>query len=702
MWWILAGLRVATFLFYLNPAILTSMKKLILSVVVSLFAAASLAAQTHNSVPLDDPIYTVIEQAQLKGLCPVLSEAKPYSQHKIQSIINTILSAETDLPWAALTAAERAILNQTLDSFRKEEGWSWLKGEAFHQHTTKSGIPMTFNAGVSWQSVFSGSAQAENGDLTGGTDNWGIVSLSGDMGPAFSWRFSAGGGLMRAPRDYLGKAYTFYKGFEDKDIDEARKDQNKIYDVMTEPLSFFPYTYRKNWDGSIFKGDSLGSSGFFDWPQGISFGYQLNGEAAVSFLDDAISVRAGRLIREWGAGTNGSSLVLNAAARPFFGVEANFEPFSWLRMATLTGVLEYYNAEGISISSATFQNLFSIGMAEANYKNFVHFSLGSSVVYPKRFELGYTFPLLSRFFYQNNVGDFDNLAMFATLIVQYPGIGKLWGSAYVDEMDLTSPEFFNQDRNMYALQAGAAATLPIPGLAFRNFTFQYTKLEPYVYTHQLVKTPWYEVWMEEPYMNNGVSLGYYLPPNSDELKVRFDSSLIGGGYSGSTPSIRWCVMVLNMVAEPWMVVALTPHWIQLAAMIRKANLNCGNISFMTELISGSISSKSVDPLICRDLTFLLASSWTLVWYTPTIPTLTASLILVNVMIFTVSILLNIPQKHDSSPRWDSSSTHKPQDRALSTRDGALSPVFCKTFCCNYFYFNLLTKIVLIIPFQVVW
>ena len=30
-------------------------------------------------------------------------------------------------------------------------------------------------------------------------------------------------------------------------------------------------------------------------------------------------------------------------------------------------------------------------------------------------------------------------------------------------------------------------------------------------------------------MNNGVSLGYYLPPNSDELKLRFESSVIGGG-----------------------------------------------------------------------------------------------------------------------------------------------------------------------------
>ena len=529
MWWILAGLKTTTFLFYLNPAILTSMKKLILSVVVSLFAAASLAAQTHTAVPLDDPIYTVIEQAQLKGLCPVLSEAKPYSQYKIKEIINTILSAEAELPWAALTAAERAILQQALASFENEEGWSWLKGETYRQHTTKSGITMTFNAGVSWQSEASVSYEFQDKDFVWGTDNWGLAFVSGDMGPAFSWNFSAGGGLMRSPREYLGTAYPFYEGFENGDIDLLRKDQNVPYEVYSEPLAFFPYTYQKHWDGSIFKGDSLGSSGFFEWPQGIAFGYQMNGEMAVSFLDNAIFVRAGRLQRDWASGTTGSSLVLNAAARPFFGVEATFEPFSWLRMSALTGILEYYNTKGISVSSATFQNAFAIGMAEANYKNFVHFSFGSSAVFPKRFELGYSFPLLSRFFYQNNVGDFDNLAMFATLILQYPGIGKLWGSAYVDEMDLTSPEFFNQDRNMFAVQVGASAALPIPKLAFSNFTLQYTKIEPYVYTHQLVKTPWYEAWMEESYTNNGVSLGYYLPPNSDELKVRFESSVLGEG-----------------------------------------------------------------------------------------------------------------------------------------------------------------------------
>lgn len=506
------------------------MKKILVCFLLSVALLLPLAAQSHISVPLDDPIYYVIEQAQLKGLCPVLSEAKPYSQHKIKGIINTILSAEAESPWASLTASERSILQQTLASFEKQEGWNWLTGETYQEHTTKSGITMTFNAGASWQSVASGSYEFLGKDFSWGTDNWGVVFVGGDMGSAFSWNFSAGGGLMRAPRQELGTAYTFYEGFENKDIDPVRKDQNKEYIVFSEPISFFPYTYQKNWDGSIFKGDNLSSSGFYEWPYGISFGYQMNGEAAVSLLDDAIYVRAGRLQREWAAGTNGSSLALNAAARPFFGLEANFEPFSWLRMATLTGILEYYNMKGISISSATFQNAFAISMAEANYKNFLQFSLGSSAVFPKRFEIGYSFPLLSRFFYQNNVGDFDNLALFATLILQYPGIGKIWGSAYVDEMDLSSPEFFSQDRNMYAFQFGASASIPIPKLAFSNFTLQYTKIEPYVYTHQLVKTPWYDdTWMEEAYMNNGVSLGYYLPPNSDELKLRFESSVIGGG-----------------------------------------------------------------------------------------------------------------------------------------------------------------------------
>lgn len=502
------------------------MKRFIVYFLLSMALILPLAAQSHTAVPLDDPIYYVIEQAQLKGLCPVLSEAKPYSQHKIKGIINTILSAEAELPWAALSSSEKVILQQTLDSFEKEEGFNLLKGEYSLQETTASDVTMTLNAGVSWQSVGSVAYDFIGNDFEWGTDNWGIAVIGGDMGNAFSWNFSAGGGVLRAPQQELGEAKPYHSGFVGSD----NTPPNDPYTVYTNPIAFFPYTYQKQWDSSIFVLKKLRNYNY--WPQGISFGYQMNGEIAMSFLGDSIFVRAGRLQREWAAGTRGSSLVLNASARPFFGLEANFEPFKWLRMASLTGFLEYFNEEGIAVSSKTFQNLFSIGMVEVNYKNYLDLSFGSSVIFPKRFELGYSFPLLSRFFYQNNVGDFDNLAIFATMIFQYPGIGKIWGSVYVDEMDLTVSEFFSQDRNMYAFQFGASTSIPIPKLAFSNFSIQYTKLEPYVYTHPPIKTPWYgeSAWMEESYINNGVSLGYYLPPNSDELKLRFESSVMGASH----------------------------------------------------------------------------------------------------------------------------------------------------------------------------
>ena len=47
----------------------------------------SLNAQTHTAVPLDDPVYYLIEQAQMRGLCAALPGVKPYSREKILSIV---------------------------------------------------------------------------------------------------------------------------------------------------------------------------------------------------------------------------------------------------------------------------------------------------------------------------------------------------------------------------------------------------------------------------------------------------------------------------------------------------------------------------------------------------------------------------------------------------------------------------------------
>jgi hypothetical protein len=128
--------------------------------------------------------------------------------------------------------------------------------------------------------------------------------------------------------------------------------------------------------------------------------------------------------------------------------------------------------------------------------------------------------------YQNNTGDFDNMGLFFNIKGQYPGIASLWFSFFADEIEVSSVKrMFELDRHMFAFQGGARVW--IPGLPFGSLTLSYTKIEPYTYTHTRNYVPWYsgqtdKIPMESSYTNNGVGLGYYLPPNSDEIKVRFD------------------------------------------------------------------------------------------------------------------------------------------------------------------------------------
>jgi hypothetical protein len=135
-------------------------------------------------------------------------------------------------------------------------------------------------------------------------------------------------------------------------------------------------------------------------------------------------------------------------------------------------------------------------------------------------ELGYISPITNSFFYQNNIGDFDNMAMTFNLKAQYPGWGNVWFSLFMDEMTLLS-DLRTLDRQMLAMQGGV--NIPLPFLSFASLKMSYTKVNPYCYTHNRNYNPWYGGAMETAYTNNGVSLGYYLPPNADEILVRLSA-----------------------------------------------------------------------------------------------------------------------------------------------------------------------------------
>jgi hypothetical protein len=475
---------------------------------------APVFTQTHTSVPLDNQIYYILEQAQLRGLCSPLSGARPYTQSVIISAINEILYSQNS---DKLTAAEREILEQYLAKFsRPDTGIDWRRGALYGEIMLGSDTRISANLGAS--ANIEGStglfSYTSGNEYYFGFEIWLEAYLNGDLGNNVSYNFNLLGGLVQAPRKYLGEYNTYYDSFDD-----SPEFKNTTFDVYSEPLTHFPYSYKKQWDGSVFAPDDL--SGFGDWPDSAAGSYGLLSELTASFFENTLILRMGRLSHEWGSAPLGSSLAFNKMARPFYGVEAEYSPVPWFKIASLTGSLEYYNKEGIKTSSSSFQNLYSVTMFQFSYKNYLFFDFVDAVVYPKRFEPGYMSPIINSFFYQNNIGDFDNMAMYFNLKAQYPGIGNIWISLFLDEMTLLS-NLFELDRQMLALQAGLTFYLPV--LSFTSVKLSYTIVNPYCYTHNRNFNPWYgDNRMETAYINNGVGLGYYLPPNSDELLFRFET-----------------------------------------------------------------------------------------------------------------------------------------------------------------------------------
>jgi hypothetical protein len=475
------------------------------------FSFIPVFSQTHTSVNLDSQVYHVLEQAEIRGLCSPLSGARPYTQSVVITAINEIFDSDNS---KKLNATEREILEQYHDMFAKPKtGIDWQRGAWYNETSIgKTDTLISGNIGVGADIEGSTGLYPSFNEYPLGMEIWLKAYLNGDIGRNVSYGFSAEGGLMQIPRKELGKGNTYYAGFV-----RDNEYMNQPTTVYSQPLTHFPYTYKKRWDGSVYFLNSLG--GYESWPVSIAGGYNLFAELTSSYLDNKLVFRLGRMSRDWGTGPLGSSLVFNKMARPFLGIEGEFNPFSWFGIVSLTGVLEYNNAYGIKDSAMTDQNAYSATMLQFRYKNYVFLDIIDTVVWPKRFELGYIVPIISSFFYQNNIGDFDNMALTFNLKLQYPGLGNIWFSFFVDEMKVDT-SWWVLDRTMTAAQAGLNIQLPF--LAFSSIRLSYTVVNPYCYGHNRNINPWFgDLPMETSYTNNGVGLGYYTPPNSDELLFRF-------------------------------------------------------------------------------------------------------------------------------------------------------------------------------------
>jgi len=497
--------------------------------VLFFFTAILLNAQSHVSVPLDSAVYYILEQAEVRGLISTLPAIRPFSQSFIVDVIEKIL----DAPPNRLSETERTILERELERYKpaiEAKGLDLSSGSySFSAQFPGTETKFIGDAGLALQMTFAGAHYDNDLGSFFGMENLVQAYTRGDIGESISYDYSLIAALVRAPRMELGEGITFW----DEAINRGDAINRDIH-IYSQPLTFFPYTFKQNWDGGYFLTmDDLSHTGFIEWPDTLGIGPHIVSEISGSHLGGALSWRFGRIRREWAGMSLGQSLALNSMAQPFVAIEASLRPASWFGFSAMTGVLEYVPTDGDQKAAAWgSQTLFSIEQLEVNYKNNFHFGFGTTTVWAKRMELGYLFPLVPNFINQSYAGDYDNSGLFMNLRGQLPGIGRLWFSLFIDDIvpaTLKDGSFWELDWNSYAYQIGARFAVPSFG-SFTSLVLSYTKNEPYNYTHRRIFAPWHNsdykgetLPLETAYINNGVSLGHYIPPNSDEFLFRIET-----------------------------------------------------------------------------------------------------------------------------------------------------------------------------------
>lgn len=484
------------------------MKK-IYFILLILLLAFSTYAQQHLSVPVEDPVYQVIEAAAIKNYIKPLPTSKPYTQTVIINALKEMVaspkisSLEKKAAEGMLVRYERrktqpwyqiggyrydSSVAQTpseLNTLSEEDGLSEETAriqEGLASATTLSNDKLLTTAEFvfSYQSEMDFGAFNDKGVIS--SEHWLEAAIQGDISQYFSYKFHMGLGITT----HNANAYA-------------------------------PYSFSKSWDGYQFPLDDPYSLNYLTEKPAISL--RILPELALSFWENKVRIDFSRVRRDWGYGSG--NLMLSATARPFMGIDFHLNPVDWFNLSFVVGVLEFNSSGGVKAAAEVFQNAYTATQLELFALEWAYIGVSSSVVWAKRFELGYGNPAMLGALYQNSIGDFDNVQLGLHAGFNVPRYLRIYAGWFIDEMRVDK-HFTHRDRNMYSWQLGGR--LAVPGAPFTTITLQYTKVEPYMYTHPDTKTPWYEKALSSTYVNHGEPIGYKLDPNSDELKLLVETT----------------------------------------------------------------------------------------------------------------------------------------------------------------------------------
>jgi hypothetical protein len=185
--------------------------------------------------------------------------------------------------------------------------------------------------------------------------------------------------------------------------------------------------------------------------------------------------------------------------------------FDLLKITAETGPFSFAWFHGSLRSDFTHKWISAHRLEVSILKN-LDLGFSESVIYGNRgLEPAYLNPLIPYLVAEHTLGDKDNVSM--GLDFDYHGIRnlKIYGDFFIDDLFSPMDIFSDFYGNKVAFTTGGFWTDPL-GLNNSSIRLEYTRIEPYVYTHEDTVNV---------YENYNVGLGHFLQPNSDALTIGF-------------------------------------------------------------------------------------------------------------------------------------------------------------------------------------
>ena len=308
-------------------------------------------------------------------------------------------------------------------------------------------------------------------------------------------------------------------------------------------LQFYGY-YKNNWGFNFYfrdneeRGDRIDRTREFSKLPGINLSTSSNSkkieyldvQGVVSYSWNNGSISIGKQSIEWGSGIGGK-LILSNKPPSFPFIKFEFTPVDWLKFVYFHGWLHSGLVDSSTIRKTSVNERNSYSPIEkyiaAHILSIYPFenlsiSLGESMIYSDKLEFAYFIPIL--FFravdhYINKIGSDsgDNAQLFFNVVYKnYDLKSKFYTTVFIDELSITN---FLEGGNLSAIGATAGVTVADPIIENSEFSFEYTRLNPFVYMNSNDA---------QLFTSHNYQLGHWIGSNAHQFYAEYKQNLIRG------------------------------------------------------------------------------------------------------------------------------------------------------------------------------